>query len=361
MKKNYNFILINFFRVTDPYSGASEVSFNFFKNIKSKNKKLFQFSDEKKKHKNVKSIIIKNTKIQKFLNLIKLSNEIINYSNSKKNLIIIFEGASWIGYSFFVFMLLKNKLKKAKFIYHSHNVEYLLRKKNNNILIQILTKYFEKYIANNFDIFTCVSLKDKRILNNLYNINSEIFRNGVDEIKNINKIKIKKFKFSYIFFCGSVEYYPNYEALNILVNKIMPKVYKKNPNIKVIVSGNKKLPFKKDYLINAGFLEKKVFYNYLKGASIFVNPMKTAFGSQLKIINALIFGKTIIASSKAVEGIEHNNNFNNLHITNSNEIFANLILKKINSKKFNSKISNYYYSNYLMKNIIRKFFKKNLF
>ena len=54
MKKKHNFIIINFFRVTDPYSGASEVSFNFFKNIKSKNKILFQFSEIKKKNKKVK-------------------------------------------------------------------------------------------------------------------------------------------------------------------------------------------------------------------------------------------------------------------------------------------------------------------
>ena len=43
-----NFVVINFFRVTDPYSGGSEVSYNFFKNIPSKNKILFQYSDNKK-------------------------------------------------------------------------------------------------------------------------------------------------------------------------------------------------------------------------------------------------------------------------------------------------------------------------
>ena len=43
-----NFVVINFFRVTDPYSGGSEVSYNFFKNIPSKNKILFQYSDKKK-------------------------------------------------------------------------------------------------------------------------------------------------------------------------------------------------------------------------------------------------------------------------------------------------------------------------
>ena len=80
-----NFVVINFFRVTDPYSGASEVSFNFFKYINSKNKKLFQFSDKKKKHKKVKSIFIKNSKLHKILNLTKLANKIKKYCKNKKN------------------------------------------------------------------------------------------------------------------------------------------------------------------------------------------------------------------------------------------------------------------------------------
>ena len=38
MKKKFSIIVVNFFRVTNPYSGASEVSYNFFKNIPIKNK-----------------------------------------------------------------------------------------------------------------------------------------------------------------------------------------------------------------------------------------------------------------------------------------------------------------------------------
>ena len=79
-----NFIVINFFRVTDPYSGGSEVSYNFFKNIPSKNKKLFQYSDNRKKHKNVESIFIKNSKLHKILNLAKLANKIKEYCKNKK-------------------------------------------------------------------------------------------------------------------------------------------------------------------------------------------------------------------------------------------------------------------------------------
>ena len=38
----------------------------------------------------------------------------------------------------------------------------------------------------------------------------------------------------------------------------MPEVIK-NDEIKLIVSGNKEIPFKEKFLINVGFLSKKIF------------------------------------------------------------------------------------------------------
>ena len=83
-----NFVLVSFFRITDPYSGGSEVSYNFFKNIPSKNKILFQFSDNNKKHKKVDSIFTKNSKYHKILNLKKLADKIKSYCKNKKKLLL---------------------------------------------------------------------------------------------------------------------------------------------------------------------------------------------------------------------------------------------------------------------------------
>ena len=87
-------------------------------------------------------------------------------------------------------MLLKKRLKNLKFIYHSHNIEYLLRRKKNNFLISFLTKYFEKYVASKFDIFTSVSSIDQKKIKKLYNINSKILSNGII-FPNINRVRKK--------------------------------------------------------------------------------------------------------------------------------------------------------------------------
>ena len=357
MKKKFSIIVVNFFRVTNPYSGASEVSYNFFKNIPIKNKILFQFSEINQNFNKVKTIKV-NSKIHKILSINKLANLIINFCKKKTNPIIIIEGASWIGYTFILYNYLKQKINNAKFIYHSHNIEFLLRKKKGNFLITFLSKFFEKFVTKNFDLFTCVSKLDKDLLKKIYKFNAIILRNGIELPKNIEGIKIKIKKFKYIFFCGSIDYHLNFEALNILIKEIMPIVIKLNPKIKLIVSGNNKLPFKNNYLINAGFVKKNEFYNILRGASLFINPMKSGFGSQIKTITALVFGKTIISSKQGVAGIEINKSFKNLFITNNSKKFANLIIKNIDAKKIHKKSSYYYKKKYSMNNITKDFFKK---
>ena len=296
MIKNYSYIVVNFFKVSNPYSGASEVSYHFFKNIPSKDKKLFQFSNITKNKKNIYSLKA-ISKIQKIFKIKKLAELIIDYCKNKRKPVIFIEGASWIGYTFIIYQYLKKKLPQAKFIYHSHNVEYLLRKQRNNLIIALLTRYFENYISKKFNVFTCVSKKDQNKLQKLYNFKSKIFFNGVD-LPNIKKVKDHKVNFKYIFFCGSVDYIYNKEALEILVKEILPRLTKQNSNIKLLVSGSKKIPFNDKNLINVGFVKKNKFYELMKGASLFVNTMKTGYGSQLKTITALSFGKTIIATNK---------------------------------------------------------------
>ena len=105
MKKKYSFLVVSFFRVTNPYSGASEVSYNFFKNIPVKDKKLIQYSKTKENTKNIKTVVI-NSKIDKILKITKLVNLSINHLKDTKNPVVIIEGASWVGYSFLFYIFL---------------------------------------------------------------------------------------------------------------------------------------------------------------------------------------------------------------------------------------------------------------
>ena len=198
MKKKYNFLLINFFRVTNPYSGASEVSYNFFKNIPSKNKKLIQLSNIKQKEKKIKTIIARS-KFEKIFKIFEMAKLTEQYCKNKKYPVVIIEGASWVVYTFLFYFILKKKLKNSKFIYHSHNIEYLLRKQKNNYFISVLTKYFENYIGKNFDIFSFISNFDKKKINEIYNIKSDLLPNGINA-PNIKNVKEKNLNLIIYFF-----------------------------------------------------------------------------------------------------------------------------------------------------------------
>ena len=91
-----------------------------------------------------------------------------------------------VGY----FIVLWSKLfkifnSKVKVIYISHSVEAEIRKKYSNFIIYFLTRYLEGLVFKYSDIATSVSLREKRMIKSLYNINTILLPNGIS-LKNSN-------------------------------------------------------------------------------------------------------------------------------------------------------------------------------
>ena len=80
----------------------------------------------------------------------------MNYLKTKKKVIII-EGPSWIGYSFLSIIIIKIFSPKTKMIYHSHSIEYEVRKMTSSSFIIYLTKILEKFVFKHVDLATSVS------------------------------------------------------------------------------------------------------------------------------------------------------------------------------------------------------------
>ena len=85
--------------------------------------------------------------------------------------------------------------------------------------------------------------------------------------------------------------------------------------------------------------------------------MQTSFGSQIKMITALAFGKRIIASKNAILGLDIYKK-SNILIANNTKNFAMLILKYIGSKKYDYRISQFYQEKYSIKKITEDFINK---
>ena len=364
-EKKIKFAFVSFFQVFPSYSGASEVSSSFFNSWPNKNKKFFQVSSKKIiKNKKIFSFKINfENPIKKLVKINLIAKEIIKYLNNSKKKIIIFEGASWIGYFYILKKILKKKFPNLIFIYHSHNIEYDLRKSKSNFFISFLTKIIEKKIFLSCDISTVVSKNDYQRITKLYNVKPYILPNGltINSILSSKKSDIKLPK-KFIFFNGSYLYKPNMFAIDTLIENIMPKIIKKFPNIKLVISGGGlKKNIKKKYLINLGILKKKDLVNVIKKSICLAVPLEYGFGTRVKIIEALCKGVIVVSSKIGIEGISYNVKFPPPFKCTSDHSFANSILKIMNNKKYKKKAkknSHKYIKKYSAK-LNTEFFIKN--
>ncbi len=358
LKKNkINVALVCFYLASKGGNGAAEVTLGMYNSIKER-KKLFEIDDRKV---NIKIINL----IFKIYQIFKISLKMSKFFKSGHKNIVIIEGASWVGFSFIFFILSKLFIKKIKYVYHSHNIEYDIRHNHdNNFLIIFLTKVFEKYIFKNCDYTTVVSADDQKRIKKLYNINSSILENGID----IKRLKIKKPHFKlpkfYFMFIGSYWFKPNKEALEYIFKELLKEIRNFDKNIAFIMTGDGFPTERLKYYKNIIYLKNlnKYYLNYLiLNADYLLFPMKKRTGTKLKIIESLMIGGNIVTSKGGIKGIDIK--FKNFPYIYKNKTNLLKILKRIKKnkkeiKKRNSKFAYYYKVQYDMSKILYHFINK---
>ena len=358
--QNSKTAFVSFFSIFPNTSGSASMTNNRFLNW-PKEKKLFQLSHLKQKNtKNICSIFIgKETPLNKIIKLPVIVFKIYEYLKNSKNSIIVFEGSSWVFYTFVVLCFLKILLKKSRIIYISHNVESEIRKHFSNKFIFLLTKILEKKVFEYSYLSTVVSLQDKKKIKKLYNFNAIIYPNAISM-----KVKIKRniIKNDYIIYSGSYFFKPNKDAIDYLNKNIMPHLIKKKPNLKLLLTGggySEKYP----WIINKGIVSKNNLYNLIHHSKLMCVPLKFGSGTRIKIIESLAIGAIVLSTKKGIEGIKLKN-INPPYIVKKRENLKKEIFKILkNNKKIKLKSikdKNYYFKNYSMKSITQDFIKKYL-
>lgn len=356
--------IIGFYPVYPAKSGSAVVSYSFFKCYPGE-KKLFQILDYKIKinKKNISSeVILFKHSFFKLLILPVLIIKIFNYLRNSSKPILIIEGASWIGFSYIVFLFIKLLIPKVIRVYRGQSIEYEIRKKNSSFLIANLTKYFENKVVNSIDIFTAVSELEKKKILKYYNKKVSIFPNAVLLDKFIDKSK-KNFPANFILYAGSYDYPPNKEAIDILIKKIMPKVIKKDDRIKLVLTGGPKVYQHEKFVINFGVVQKKTLVFLYKSSICLPVPIFEAYGSRIKIIEALMLGTVVVSTSKGIEGLDYDKKSSTPIVTNSISEFSKTIIKISKNKRLKKnaiKDKKIYLKKYGMKNQTEIFYKKLL-
>lgn len=357
---NYRTIFIAFYKIYPSYTGASEVSNNFFKYWPTQ-KKIFYFPYNVKNKKNYFLINFLNFFLKfLFTFLIFLVIKFKEIKNKKKNLIII-EGASWIFFSYIFYLLCQIFLKNTKILYHAHNIEYEVRNYKNNLFISFVTKIMEKKILHN-TISTVVSSDDQKKVYKYYKIKPYILMNGINHDIIIKKKKRKDLQ---VIFPGNNEYYFNYISINKLL-KIIPRLINKFPKIKFIFTGSNRINYNKKNknIISSGILNKKKYQETLQKSNLLIYPATKAPGTKFKIIESLCYGIIVITTKEGLKGIKIIKNFKSIFIYRNYKQLEQLVVKCFdNFKEINKnayKNANFYKKIYSFKNINNKFINNYL-
>jgi polysaccharide biosynthesis protein PslH len=163
-----------------------------------------------------------------------------------------------------------------------------------------------------------------------------VVANGVD----LPKTKITTDKKYAVAFTGNMSYPPNIDAAVFLAEEIMPIVWKRKPNINLVIAGTspsvKVLALKSDKVSVTGRVPNMAEY-YLK-SSIFVAPMRIGSGLQNKLLEAMSFEIPCITSTLANDALNAKPN-EEILVADTAETLANCILELLENQTLHQQLS----------------------
>ncbi|OCA70945.1 hypothetical protein BBI01_13550 [Chryseobacterium artocarpi] len=235
---------------------------------------------------------------------------------------------------------MKNILPRTKFMYDMVDIHFLRYKRAielepNRISLKKNYKHFfrlETVIAPQLDYIVAISDKEKETMAQYAD------KNKIITISNIHYPKIdiserKNFHESKgIIFIGSI-HEPNIDAVKFLYEKIMPIVWKTNPELEVSVIGNvaDKLDIKQYPKFKfLGFVES--IEEHFMNSRIMVAPLRFGAGVKGKIGQAFEYFFPVVTTDIGAEGMQLINQKNVL-IANDENGFAEAIIQLNNNEE----------------------------
>ena len=241
------------------------------------------------------------------------------------------------------------------------------------LIFSLEAKRLRKYEAKMFDIYdklTIIVEADKKEIRHPRQEEIIVIPNGVDN--SYFEYKTPKEKEFDIIFSGGMSYAPNVVAANYLGKEIMPLVWKKLPNAKLVIAGANPASTVKnlesDNIKVTGWVDDmKEYYGKSK---IFIAPMQIGTGLQNKLLEAMAMDLPCITSTLANEALGAKPN-ENILIANTPQENANQIISLLTNSQLAQNIAksgndfvktNYRWETYgkLLENILKEVIKQDI-
>ena len=165
-----------------------------------------------------------------------------------------------------------------------------------------------------------------------------------------------------LLFNGTLDYMPNRDALDIIINRINPLLLADTHfKYKIIICGNR-LPVSYDNLsdqadkniIYAGFVDDISLY--FKGADIFINPVTDGGGIKTKLVEALGYNMNVVTTANGAIGVAVEITGNKMQIASGDNwaAFAAMIINTDSDTTIpNSFFEHFYWGNIVAKAVAK--------
>lgn len=137
-----------------------------------------------------------------------------------------------------------------------------------------------------------------------------------------------------VLFLGSLDWYPNEEAVCWLLREIWPRIQAQRPQTRLRIVGRRPtaelrsaIASQRGVELNADVADVRP---YLGGATVVVVPLHIGGGSRIKIIEALAMGRAVLSTSVGAEGLAVEEGVH-LHLADTSHVFATRLLELLDS------------------------------
>lgn len=206
---------------------------------------------------------------------------------------------------------------KSPTMFFSHNVEHMIWKRlcesDNSILrrpfLELEWRKMRRYesdVCRRASLTVTVSPEDRRIFENAVpDCNAFDIPTGVD-IDYFQSDVNHKVRENHLVFSGSMDWYPNEDAMLYFINEILPRIRNQIPDVSLTVVGRNPSDYLKRIALQAnvevtGSVDD--IRPYVDEATLYIVPLRIGGGTRLKIFEALAMAKPVIATTVGAEGL----------------------------------------------------------
>lgn len=240
---------------------------------------------------------------------------------------------------------IKQLFPSSMFIIRPHNVEFKLweehaytadfrLKKSYLSLLSRQLKKREIQLVNQFDLVLPISSLDDVFFRNFCETKTEVFPYFPD----VSEEKFNPQQRAF-FFLGAMNWRPNKEAHDQLIDHIFPEILRELPDATLTFAGSAQTEFKKSTLNNVsytGFVADKE--DFMLNNGILLAPILTGSGVRIKLLEALSLGIPVVTTAKGAEGIPFANG-DGLFIAENDIEFIEFSIRLYKNQKLRSEIS----------------------